>query len=47
MSPALLILALFLAVSFALGLMARRGRDMNLEQWTVGAAASGRCSCSC
>jgi SSS family solute:Na+ symporter len=41
MSPALLILALFLAVSFALGLMARRGRDMNLEQWTVGGRGFG------
>src|SRR5262245_66570779 len=41
MSPALLILALFLALSLALGLMARRGRTMNLEQWTVGGRGFG------
>jgi SSS family solute:Na+ symporter len=41
MSPALLVLALFLALSFALGLTARRGRDMNLEQWTVGGRGFG------
>jgi len=41
MSPALLVLGLFLALSFALGLMARRGRDMNLEQWTVGGRGFG------
>src|SRR4029077_12861399 len=41
MSPALLILGAFLVISFALGLMARRGRTMNLEQWTVGGRGFG------
>jgi len=41
MNPALFILALFLAISFALGLMARRGRTMNLEQWTVAGRGFG------
>src|SRR5215510_735101 len=41
MSPALLVLGTFLAVSFALGLLARRGRTMNLEQWTVGGRGFG------
>jgi len=41
MNPALLVLGLFLALSFALGLMARRGRDMSLEQWTVGGRGFG------
>jgi len=40
-SPALLVLALFLAAAFALGLLARRGHDMNLEQWTVGGRGFG------
>ncbi len=41
MSAALLILALFLALSFALGILARRGRTMTLEQWTVGGRGFG------
>ncbi|MBI5837530.1 MAG: sodium:solute symporter [Candidatus Eisenbacteria bacterium] len=41
MSPALLILVLFLALSFALGVAARRGRTMSLEQWTVGGRGFG------
>src|SRR5215813_91870 len=41
MSPGLLVLALFLAISFALGLMARRGRTMDLEQWSVGGRGFG------
>ena len=41
MSPALAILAAFLALSFALGLAARRGRTMSLEQWAVGGRGFG------
>jgi SSS family solute:Na+ symporter len=41
MSPALVVIALFLAFSFALGLIARRGRTMNLEQWSVGGRGFG------
>ena len=41
MNPAVLILALFLLLSLALGLMARRGRTMSLEQWTVGGRGFG------
>src|SRR5438132_5795773 len=41
MSPALVVIALFLALSFALGLIARRGRTMNLEQWSVGGRGFG------
>jgi len=41
MSPALLVLSLFLALSFALGLAARRGHTMTLEQWTVGGRGFG------
>jgi len=41
MSPALLVLGAFLALSFALGLMAGRGRQMNLEQWSVGGRGFG------
>src|SRR5262245_56651108 len=41
MSPALVVIALFLALSFALGLLARRGRTMSLEQWTVGGRGFG------
>src|SRR6476646_10299130 len=41
MTPALLIMALFLALSFALGLLARRGRTMTLEQWSVGGRGFG------
>jgi SSS family solute:Na+ symporter len=35
-SAALAVLAAFFIVAIALGLLARRGRDMNLEQWSVG-----------
>jgi SSS family solute:Na+ symporter len=41
MSPALVVIALFLALSFALGLLARRGRTMSLEQWSVGGRGFG------
>lgn len=41
MSPALLVLAFFLALSFALGLLAQRGRTMSLEQWSVGGRGFG------
>ena len=41
MSPALLILAAFLALALGLGLWARRGHTMNLEQWTVGGRGFG------
>src|SRR5580765_8498864 len=41
MSPALVVIALFLALSFALGLIARRGRTMSLEQWSVGGRGFG------
>ena len=41
MSPALLVLAAFLLLSLALGLLARRGRPMTLEQWTVGGRGFG------
>jgi SSS family solute:Na+ symporter len=40
-NPALLVLGLFLAIAFALGLLARRGRDMSLEQWAVGGRGFG------
>jgi SSS family solute:Na+ symporter len=40
-SPALLVIGAFLALSFALGLLARRGRTMNLEQWSVGGRGFG------
>ncbi len=41
MNPALLVLALFLLLSLALGVWARRGHDMSLEQWTVGGRGFG------
>src|SRR5439155_967889 len=41
MNPALLIIALFLAFAFVLGLLARRGRTMTLEQWAVGGRGFG------
>ena len=41
MNLALPILAFFLALSLALGLLARRGRTMGLEQWTVGGRGFG------
>jgi SSS family solute:Na+ symporter len=41
MNAALAILALVFAVSIALGLLARRGHDMNLEQWSIGGRGFG------
>ncbi|HTK32209.1 MAG TPA: sodium:solute symporter [Candidatus Saccharimonadaceae bacterium] len=41
MNPALLVIAAFLVLSFALGLLARRGRTMTLEQWSVGGRGFG------
>ena len=41
MNPALVVIACFLALSFALGLLARRGRTMSLEQWSVGGRGFG------
>jgi len=41
LNPALAILALFLAISLGLGLLARRGRTMTLEQWSVGGRGFG------
>ncbi|MFI5372932.1 MAG: sodium:solute symporter family protein, partial [Candidatus Eisenbacteria bacterium] len=41
MNPALVLIAGSLALSFALGLVARRGRTMTLEQWTVGGRGFG------
>lgn len=41
MNLPLLIIAAFLALSFALGLLARRGRTMSLEQWSVGGRGFG------
>ena len=41
MSVALLVILAFLAVAIGLALMARRGRDMDLEQWTAGGRGFG------
>jgi SSS family solute:Na+ symporter len=41
MSAALAILGAFFIIAIALGLLARRGHDMNLEQWTVGGRGFG------
>ena len=41
MNAALAVLGLFLAVSLGLGLYARRGKDMDLEQWSVGGRGFG------
>jgi SSS family solute:Na+ symporter len=41
MSPALVVLLLFLLLSLTLGVLARRGHAMNLEQWTVGGRGFG------
>lgn len=41
MSPALVVLLLFLLLSLGLGVVARRGHTMNLEQWTVGGRGFG------
>ena len=41
MSPALLILGAFLALSLGLGVIAQRGRSSHLEQWSVGGRGFG------
>ncbi len=41
MNPALAVLGAFFAIAVGLGLLARRGRDMNLEQWSVGGRGFG------
>ena len=41
MSPALIVLIAFLAIAVALGLWARRGHEMNLEEWTLGGRGFG------
>ena len=41
MNIALVIIAAFLALSIFLGIRARRGKDMDLEQWTVGGRGFG------
>lgn len=41
MNIALVIIALFLILALVLGIRARRGRDMDLEQWTVGGRGFG------
>src|SRR5919202_1355351 len=41
MNPALIIIALFLILALVLGIRARRGRDMDLEQWSVGGRGFG------
>lgn len=46
MSSALLIIIAVTVLALYLGVRARRGHDMNLEQWTVGGAASARRSYS-
>ena len=38
---ALAVIFLFLAAALLLGLRARRGRDMDLEQWSVGGRGFG------
>ena len=41
MNAALVIIAASAIVALALGLVARRGLNMTLEQWTVGGRAFG------
>ena len=41
MNISLIIIFFFLAVSIYLGIQARKGKDMNLEQWTVGGREFG------
>ena len=41
MNAALVIIALAAALALALGILARRGKDMDLEQWTVGGRGFG------
>jgi solute:Na+ symporter, SSS family len=47
MNAALAVIIGFLALAIGLALRSRRGRDMDLEQWTVGGRASARSSSSC
>jgi SSS family solute:Na+ symporter len=41
MNVALVIIALFLILALILGIRAPQGRDMDLEQWTVGGRGFG------
>ncbi|MDY0393524.1 sodium:solute symporter [Virgibacillus halophilus] len=41
MNIALLIISLFLILSIVLGLMAKRGKDMSMEQWAIGGRGFG------
>ena len=41
MNPALVIIAAFFALAIALGIYARRGHTMNLEQWSLGGRGFG------
>jgi SSS family solute:Na+ symporter len=41
MNISLFIIIIFLAISIYLGVSARKGKDMNLEQWTVGGRGFG------
>ncbi|AZU64328.1 sodium:solute symporter family protein [Neobacillus mesonae] len=41
MNTALFIICLFLVVSIVLGLLAKRGKDMGMEQWAVGGRGFG------
>ena len=47
MNSALVIIALTAILALALGLAARRGVRMTLEQWTVGGRGLGRRWSSC
>ncbi|MGE5100793.1 MAG: sodium:solute symporter family protein, partial [Deltaproteobacteria bacterium] len=41
MSAALLVLGIFFVIALGLGLLARRGHDMNLEEWSLGGRGFG------
>ncbi|MBM7643951.1 SSS family solute:Na+ symporter [Scopulibacillus daqui] len=41
MNSALIIMAVFLLITIFLGIQAKKGRDMDLEQWTVGGRGFG------
>ena len=41
MNSALIVICLFLALALFLGIRARSGQDMDLEQWTVGGRVFG------
>ncbi|HEY2379168.1 MAG TPA: sodium:solute symporter [Gemmatimonadaceae bacterium] len=41
MNPALLVIVVFFVVAIGLGLAARRGREMSLEQWSLGGRGFG------